>query len=383
MPEFESKEVESKEVAIIIDIPDECPVDFYDNKQKYVDSLAKVVAQSKTLVHDLSDEGRVKAKSDAAMLRKVAKTYKGFALGVFRSMSDKFKLFKDEVDGSCKELESEADNIMNRFDAIEKAKLSEIGLLVLDTFNAYRVEIGVKPEFQRKDVDFSSIVKLSGSLTPKGALTTKAIGFIKTVANGELHEQNRIEKRELLVEAACLREGINPPLSRVHFGTVFFANDEMFTEKLNELVSSEVERIKQIEARAKAKADADKKKEIDDALANQQAEANRISQENAKPVDAAPEQSRNLNIPQIKQQAEQKPVIQQEPVKTDKPVSMSQTGLSNGNEKKTVQITAVFTVSVARTVSDDGIISYFNKKLANADDLAKILNSVSVTNVGG
>jgi len=92
-------------LAELIVIPSEMPVDYYKNTNKYQKELDTAIETAKSLVHPLDDEGRKLAKADAAMIRKLAKTHNDFALSTFRSLTDKVKLFKDAISGKAKDLE--------------------------------------------------------------------------------------------------------------------------------------------------------------------------------------------------------------------------------------------------------------------------------------
>jgi len=213
---------EPKSLSEILVISDQLPEDFYKNTQKYQAELDTAIATAQSLVHDITDEGRKLAKQDAAIIRKYAKTTNDFSLSVFRSLTDKVKNWKDDITGKTKLLEQEADNIMSRFEKIEREKLDTITTLLATTLAEYRVEIGLRPEFYG-NYDLSPMVKLSGTLTEGGKLTTKAFGFVKTIADGKLALQNRFDHREKDLKIKCLEADINPPLTHLHLGAVMDA----------------------------------------------------------------------------------------------------------------------------------------------------------------
>lgn len=266
--------VKTNLLSEILTISDKVPEDFYKNTAKYEADLDNAIATAQSLVHEITDEGRKLAKADSAIIRKYAKTTNGFSLSVFRSMTDKVKVWKDEITGKTKLLEQEADNIMSRFEKIENEKLDAVTCLLVDTLAKYRVEIGLRPEFYG-DYDLSPMVKLTGSVTEGGKLTAKALGFVKTIANGKLTLQNRHDSRTLILENRCLKAEINPPLTSIHFGAIFNADDEVFNAKVDELINIEVNRRAEMEANITRKNEAANQKRLDDALRDQQAEANR------------------------------------------------------------------------------------------------------------
>lgn len=265
---------EPKSLSEILVISDQLPEDFYKNTQKYQAELDTAIATAQSLVHDITDEGRKLAKQDAAIIRKYAKTTNDFSLSVFRSLTDKVKNWKDDITGKTKLLEQEADNIMSRFEKIEREKLDTITTLLATTLAEYRVEIGLRPEFYG-NYDLSPMVKLSGTLTEGGKLTTKAFGFVKTIADGKLALQNRFDHREKDLKIKCLEADINPPLTHLHLGAVMDAEDKVFNVKVNELITAEIERRAEMERRIAKQNEAANQKKIDDALKAQQEEADR------------------------------------------------------------------------------------------------------------
>jgi hypothetical protein len=186
-------------LAELIVIPSEIPVDYYKNTDKYQKELDTAIETAKSLVHSVDDDGRKLAKADAAMIRKLAKTHNDFALSTFRSLTDKVKLFKDAISGKVKELEKEADNIISRFDEFEQVKLDYIYDLLTKKYLTLIEENNVMPEYQGV-ADFQPMIKLTGSLTDSGALSKKAVDFLKAIVADKLATQNKIESRFLLIE---------------------------------------------------------------------------------------------------------------------------------------------------------------------------------------
>jgi len=299
-------------LAELIVIPSEMPVDYYKNTNKYQKELDTAIETAKSLVHPLDDEGRKLAKADAAMIRKLAKTHNDFALSTFRSLTDKVKLFKDAISGKTKDLEKEADSIISRFEAFEKAKLDNIQKLLEEKYLALIEENNVKPEY-RGVADLSLMVKLTGSLTDSGALSKKSIDFLKAIVADKLAKQNKIESRGLLIENRCLKAEINPPLSKVHFGTVLYADDEVFNATLDELIAAEVDRREQMAANIKKQQEAENQRKIDEALRLQQDEANRIAKAEQAARDSALREEHQKQLEEVRakviQEQEKQPEI--------------------------------------------------------------------------
>lgn len=276
--------VENKSLAEILVISDELPADFYKNTEYYQKNIEAALAEARSLVHDISDEGRKLAKADAALIRKFAKQQKSFAMNVFQSLTDKIGGWKGLIYSKSVELEAEADSIISRFSEHEAKRLEFITKAVNAALTSQRTHKNIEPKFMVTH-DLSALIKLAGTLTPGQQLTKKANDFIDKVVDKELLNQSRYHSRVMELENLCLRADINPPLTEAHLGAVFFAEDDAFRAKANELITVEIARRVEMELRIEAKNKADNQKKIDDALAAQQAEANRIkAEEPAKPV---------------------------------------------------------------------------------------------------
>jgi len=284
-PRTELVMVENKSLAEILVISDKLPIDFYKNTELYQANLEIAISSAKSLVHDISDDGRKLAKADAALIRKFAKQNKSFAMTVFLSLTDKIGGWKGLIYSKSVELEAEADNIISRFTEHETEKLDFIAKVLAASLLSQRTLKNVEPRFMANH-DLSPLIKLNGTLTPGQQLTKKANDFIAQAVDKELLNQSRYHSRTMELENLCLRADITPPLTEVHLGAVFFAEDDVFRAKANELITVEIARRVEMELRIEAKNKADNQKKIDDALAVQQAETNRIAkaEEPAKPV---------------------------------------------------------------------------------------------------
>jgi len=371
-------------LAELIVIPSEMPVDFYKDTNKYQKELDKAIETAKSLVHPLDDEGRKLAKADAAMIRKLAKTHNDFALSTFRSLTDKVKLFKDAISGKAKDLEKEADNIISRFDEFERVKLEEIKSLLTDKYLLLLDESDVKPEY-RGVADLSLMVKLTGSLTDSGALSKKSIDFLKAIVADKLANQNKIESRILLIENRCLKSEINPPLSKVHFGTVLYADDEVFNAKLDELIAAEVDRREQMAERIRKQQEAENQRKIDEALRLQQDEANRIAKAEQAAKDAALRQEHQNQLSELRskviQDQENKPEIKKVEESFNK-VFAPEPAAPSIQGKRTVRVMVQFDwPDVSERSSDAAVTNFLETKLRESLP-EKLLNMMTVIKNG-
>lgn len=383
-------------------IGDTLPDDFYKNTTVYKKQLDDALVLAKSLVHEIDDDGKKKAKADVALIRKFTGNTNKFSLSVFRSLTDKVKLWKDDISVKTKALNDEADSIMSRFEEHEKAKLANIKALVVADLNEQRTALGIRSEFINPNEDVSSIVKLSGTLTPKGLLTTKAIGFITGIATSELALQQRYDNRVLVLKVRCLEVEINPPLPPTYLGQAFYGTDEEFNTKLEELVAAEMLRRAETVAKVERDNKAANEKKIADALADQQAEANRIAKEaetlrvknesatigrvaELKLVDAAVKQTpaslrESANrIAESAERADSNQTRRKElatAYELRKEADELENSASAAPTKRTVKITATFNFEgISERVSTQGVVDFFIKQLP--EKLAAILEGAS------
>lgn len=341
--------IEEKSLDELLAIGDVCPADFYKNPD-YLKQVKTAKLLAGSLVHTIDDQGRADSKKDAAAIRKFVKTTNSFTLNIFRSLTEKVTNWRDEFTVETKELGAIADGIDAKFKKMEQEKLDSIKLLLGNFLSTTRDELGIKPDF-RKEADLKTLLKLSGTLTDKGNLTSKATAFIKSIADAELAQQNRYENRVMIIENRCLRAEINPPLTQVHLGAVMFAEDDVFNTKVEELVNAEIERREQMSERIKKQAEVENKKKLDDALAAQKQEVMEQAREQVKSESPVSTQS--------------------EPQKTETPIKqVAETPVGDG--KKSVIVTAQFRIRVKQHISAQSVANYLvDSKLS--DELKEAL----------
>ena len=289
--------IEPKSLACVLVIDDQMPDDFFTNTD-YDKRLDAAIYATKDLAYSLDDSGEKQAKNDATSINKFATLFDKFIAGTFKAQTESVSLWRDNKKKKTKELLANRQRLIDQFAEKRQERLDSITTLLANTLAEYRIEIGLRTEFYG-EYDLSPMVKLSGTLTDGGKLTSKALGFVKTIANGKLTIQQRFDSRILILENRCLRAEIIPPLTQVHLGAVMLAEDDIFNAKVDELVNAEIERRTEMATRIKKQNEADNQKKINDALKTQQDEANRITRENAQKetvadnVTASPKQAAN------------------------------------------------------------------------------------------
>lgn len=179
-----------------------------------------------------------------------------------------------EVKSICALLENGATEISEQVKQIEQETKDTCSKLLA----AYRFECwesqNIDPEFRKLDID--DLVKL-GSLTPKGELTKGARAEIEQRCQLNKAEQIKIESRLVSLEMACIKNGIEPPLSRASIESFLrTSNDEDFIRRLGFIIDAEVSRKTEAERLMREKLqkeqEAETQSKIEIALAKQEAE---------------------------------------------------------------------------------------------------------------
>lgn len=147
--------------------------------------------------------------------------------------------FKD----SMKELETMCEEGRQKLLAQVQKFEDETRQLAADLLKAMRDElwnhIGVAEEFQR--AQFDDLVNLS-AVTAKGNLTAGAKSKIEARVNADKALQDQTEMRLLKLENQSYKAGLSAPLNRGHVEHFLFAEDEEYSQKLDALMQSELQR---------------------------------------------------------------------------------------------------------------------------------------------
>jgi|SRR5450631_741541 len=396
----------STDLSTILVINDVVPDDFYKNSKHYEAQLDLALVTAQSLCHELSDDGRKRAKSDVALIRKYTSVSNKHALSVFRSLTDKVQAWRSGITDKTKALDLEADAIMSRFEELETAKLTTIRSLLTDTLNNEWNEQDIDPEFRVADLE--PLVKLNGTLTEAGNLTSKAKDAILGMVNENRVRQHKIESRLLFLENRCLRDDITP-LSKGHLGNYLYAEEAVFNAQVDKLIEAELARISDLQARIEARTQAENKRKLDDALKAQQQEvreaarieAARVMEQGRQAAEAlkAHTQQEALAVDrEIEKQSQVAPVSKNDnrtaawsindssltPRRT-KPDLQSVKSILEVSaptlpkalpEKRTVKVTAVFNFNgISSRVSSKAVVDHFIKLLGDCPKLKDGLES--------
>ena len=247
----------------LLEVPDETPKDFYKNPQ-YLERTKQISELAKSLVHEISDEGRIQAKSDCVAIRKYVKTTDSFTLNVFRSLTDKVKAWRDDFTGETKSLSQIADDIMAKFESLEHEKLKLVEDRIAIQLMALRADAEIKEEFITRP-DLSPIIKLS-SVTDAGNLTSKALKLLTDITTAEKAEQVRYDARLVQIKLKSLEADINPPLDPEYLGQSIFADDAIFNDRLDQVIKIEIERREETKRRIIKQQEQENQRKIEAAI---------------------------------------------------------------------------------------------------------------------
>ena len=355
-------------------------IDFYDLTEDVVVEIEKRIKNVETVVFDVSEDGKKELKKYQSSERKLIKDINEVRKAEYTIRTESVKKSNDLLLSVLKKWDESVSKKADQFEEFESKQLDFINKVVNAALTTQRTLKNIEPKFMVAH-DLSPLIKLTGTLTPGQQLTKKANDFIAQIVDKELLNQSRYHSRVMELENLCLRADINPPLTEVHLGAVFLAEDEVFRAKVNELITAEIARRVEMEMRIEAKNKADNQKKIDDALAAQQAETNRIAkaEEPAKPVQETPASIRETATRIAKQaQYADNSADRDTELKGAAELRAKADALESTQAeqvkipgKKTVTITAKFEITVSERISVEAVINHLKSKLP--DDLKAVL----------
>lgn len=331
----------------------------------FLDELDKAIETVKPLVFPATEDGGKESKKTTASIRKYAKAVKAQVDGEFKEKTSTLTEAKTLLISKVKELNEIAKGIDDQQAERITKKLEEIReLLQYELAHAWN-NAGVRNEYQ-SDLSVLDKAVIISSLTPKGALTKKAKDYVQTVCEQNKNKQSAIDSRLVILENKCMKAGVDASaLTREYIGPDFFAADDIFEARVDELLAIEVQKKEAAEKRAKE----EKQKAVDAALAKQQAEADRLAQEKAQQQtseptpEAKPETTEAMaelpsKIPQNVRQQMDADRAQAE-VQQSATVTPIKTEQKDINGKHPVHITFTVEKMIRDDVSDEAVADHF------------------------
>ena len=267
----------AQELAKLLELPPESPIDLYKNPA-YLDRVKEINTAVATLVYETTEEGRTKAKTDVAAIRKYIKTTDSWTLNIFRSLTDKVKNWRDDFTNETKSLSKTADGILANFETMEAEQLDFILDICITELTSARTLAKTREEFLTK-ADLSSLIRLSGTLTPNQQLTSKARKFIADIAYTEKADQDKYDIRCTTIKLKSLEADINPPLDPEYIGQAIFASDDEFETRLAALIQIELDRRKLAQQKFAQQQEQENQRKIAEGIRDEKRKAKELEEE--------------------------------------------------------------------------------------------------------
>ena len=208
------------------------------------------------------------AKKQMAGLNKSKKAIDTFRKDKVSSESEDIDLFKSNFKLYLAPIDAKYEQIkkdVSVFESETKDKiLKELSLYCEDFIKIQ----GIRDNF--KDVDIIDLMVL-GSVTAKGALTKKAREVIESRVMICKSKQDKYDMRLMQLENLSHRAGLESPLTITHIqGIISLDDDSEYETKLNELISSEIERQDIVKANLQKQATENAEREAQQKVINEQ-----------------------------------------------------------------------------------------------------------------
>ena len=194
--------------------------------QKY----ESVVVTTETLKDDKKLAQELSAKGKAYNKERIAKV---------KEVSAPIKVFEDQMKELSSMCASASNLIGEQVKKFEAETLAKIKVMLIDHLYDVRTELKVAEEFFSADI--SLLVKL-GAITKGGSLTKGSKDAVRALVSDELAVQQKVEYRLLQLEAESFKAGLDAPLARINVEQFLHESDEVYAERLAELINVELDR---------------------------------------------------------------------------------------------------------------------------------------------
>jgi len=277
-----------------------------------------------------------------------------------KEISAPIKVFDDQM----KELKAICDNlagtIKSQVKVFEDEKLEEIAETIKKALNDAREKSGVVKEFFGMSMHLD-LVKLT-AITKAGRLTKSTQSAVDEIVFNEKSNMQLVALRIAQLEAKSYEAGLDVPIAQVNINHFILEGDEIYANKLDQVISAELERQEQakrrkaeIEAREIAKREAQKKSEEDRIVREQELKAQEEQRMSQERVQHHEQHQQNIREQQVHQHVETHQATQQAP------------------ENIACMINAKFLVSVPPHVTDQQI----------QNKLVRMLEQAGITSLSG
>lgn len=314
--------------------------------QKY----ESVVVTTETLKDDKKLAQELSAKGKAYNKERIAKV---------KEVSAPIKVFEDQMKELSNMCASASNLIGEQVKKFEAETLAKIKIMLVDHLYDVRTELKVAEEFFSADIN--GLAKL-GAITKGGALTKGSKDAVRALVSDELAVQQKVEYRLLQLEAESFKAGLDAPLARINVEQFLHESDEVYAERLAELINVELDRQVQA-AERRLKLEAQKESE------RQKLPEPEVQQEEVATIIESTPLSKDNNIQEsfVGNQEPQHNFQPEQPQYSVGAAEMqAQVQQSQQPQKAAVQAVATFAISVMNTVPDAAITARLNDMLKQA-----------------
>lgn len=289
-----------------------------------------------------------------------------------REFEEKMKQFEFDVAERRAEL-------MSQVKIFEAQKLELLKELLTQYRQKIWDELAVSDEFRKVSID--DLLKIS-YLTAKENLTSKAQGAVYERCKDNKIFQESISRRLLELENKCYRAGLEQPLERVHVEAFLFEADDVYEQRLTQLISAEIERSERAEKARQAKQKREQElAESEKQAVQQQTEDVFKQSQDAAQAEQVPPNGDSLDDMQYYESQPEQGMTQAQIVDAREQLKANEeTAPVVAEGKARVKVICEFEIEVPQATSHDRIISAYKAKLEKAG--FNSLSRVDVQNVG-
>jgi hypothetical protein len=226
----------------------------------------------------------------------------------------------EQVSGPIKEFEAQMKELVAMCKGGVEKLGSQISVFETETLNNIRNLLGealgrewdalnVSAEFRKSNI---TDLVLLGSITSTGKLTGKVVNDIKSRALDDKGAENTIKLRLSELENRSYRAGLKAPLTRAHVEVFLFAPEADYSQRLEAMLQSEVQRQEQAEAqlREQMARENERNRQAQEAADQRVREAEERARQAEENAQRAAEQAAQQHAAPVAQHQEPAPVQQ-------------------------------------------------------------------------
>lgn len=206
-----------------------------------VEHVDSVIEQNNTVV---TTENIAEEKKKATELNKLKTTIDDGRKEFVRITSEPINQINDELKAPIIALEKARKEKLDQLKKFEDEKVEEARKLITEYVELRWNNDGIENEF--RDVETKDLIKAT-ALTPGGKLNTATKSKIDNRVRANKGSQEQTERRLLMLENQSLKAGLKAPLERPHVEVFLFTDEDVYNERLQRILKSEVARQEKTE----------------------------------------------------------------------------------------------------------------------------------------